>query len=190
MDKRETILQAASRAFATKGFHDSKVEEIASVAGVAKGTVYLYFKDKSTLLYEVLHYTREKYKHGLEEETERYTTAYDKLLGYTRFHLAQFPNMVKLHKLNMEQLTKFHNDPSSRRRMKDEQEGMMDFLTQIVQLGMDSGEFRTVNARDAALLCWGAMHANVHWAMVNEVEEIDSDRAEGIVNLILSGIGK
>ncbi|MET3209221.1 UNVERIFIED_CONTAM: AcrR family transcriptional regulator [Paenibacillus sp. PvR008] len=48
-DKYEAILDAAYTIFGTKGFYESKISEIAEQAGVAKGTVYLYFKSKEQL---------------------------------------------------------------------------------------------------------------------------------------------
>ncbi|WP_236588306.1 TetR/AcrR family transcriptional regulator [Tumebacillus amylolyticus] len=190
MEKRELILQAAARAFGTKGFHDSKVEKIAAEAGVAKGTVYLYFKDKQTLLYEVLHYYRQKYVEDLYAETEKHESARAKLVAYAKFHLAQFPNMIKIHKLNMEQLSQLHKDESSRERMREEQNNNLRKIAGIIQLGIDQGEFRTVDPIDAALLCWGAMQGSVHWAMINEIEEIDDGSAERMVELLMHGFGK
>ncbi|HSD90195.1 MAG TPA: TetR/AcrR family transcriptional regulator, partial [Kofleriaceae bacterium] len=49
-DKRERILDAAERVFAQRGFFASRVSEIAKEAGVADGTIYLYFKSKDELL--------------------------------------------------------------------------------------------------------------------------------------------
>src|SRR5688572_23302911 len=49
-DKRERILAAAERVFAEHGFFNTRVAEIAKVAGVADGTIYLYFKSKDDLL--------------------------------------------------------------------------------------------------------------------------------------------
>jgi TetR/AcrR family fatty acid metabolism transcriptional regulator len=49
-DKRERILRAAVKVFARKGFYASRVSEIAKAAGVADGTIYLYFKSKDELL--------------------------------------------------------------------------------------------------------------------------------------------
>ncbi len=52
-DKRGRILKAAVKVFARKGFHETKVAEIARAAGVADGTIYLYFKNKDDLLISV-----------------------------------------------------------------------------------------------------------------------------------------
>lgn len=49
-DKRERILRAATRVFARKGFYATRVSEVAKAAGVADGTIYLYFKSKDELL--------------------------------------------------------------------------------------------------------------------------------------------
>ncbi|HEU0032485.1 MAG TPA: TetR/AcrR family transcriptional regulator [Kofleriaceae bacterium] len=49
-DKRERILAAAERVFARRGFFGARVSEIAKDAGVADGTIYLYFKSKDDLL--------------------------------------------------------------------------------------------------------------------------------------------
>src|SRR2546425_4513302 len=52
-DKRAMILRAATRVFARNGYFNSKVGDIARVAGVADGTVYLYFKSKEEILHSI-----------------------------------------------------------------------------------------------------------------------------------------
>ena len=52
-DKREAILRAATRTFARNGYFNSKVADIARAAGVADGTVYLYFKSKEEILHSI-----------------------------------------------------------------------------------------------------------------------------------------
>lgn len=52
------ILEAARRMFALRGFHESTVDEIAETAGVAKGTVYIYYRSKRELYWAAL-------KHGI-----------------------------------------------------------------------------------------------------------------------------
>lgn len=52
-DKREAILRAAITVFARKGYFNSKVSDIAGEAGIADGTVYLYFKSKDEILHSV-----------------------------------------------------------------------------------------------------------------------------------------
>jgi AcrR family transcriptional regulator len=52
--RREDLLAAARVVFATKGYHQAKVEDIAATAKVAKGTFYLYFPDKRSIFDELM----------------------------------------------------------------------------------------------------------------------------------------
>ena len=59
-DKHALILDAAIRVFAEKGFHRARISDIADAAGVADGTIYLYFDNKEHLLlsiFEAVSYT-------------------------------------------------------------------------------------------------------------------------------------
>jgi AcrR family transcriptional regulator len=50
-DKKQLIINAAIKCFAHKGFHATSIQEIVDTAGIAKGSVYSYFKSKEDLLY-------------------------------------------------------------------------------------------------------------------------------------------
>ncbi|MGE0062375.1 MAG: TetR/AcrR family transcriptional regulator [Xanthobacteraceae bacterium] len=52
--KRETILAAALEEFSARGFADTRLDDVARRAGVAKGTIYLYFRDKQDLFQELV----------------------------------------------------------------------------------------------------------------------------------------
>ena len=52
--KRETILAAALEEFANRGFAETRLDDVAGRAGVAKGTIYLYFSDKENLFQELI----------------------------------------------------------------------------------------------------------------------------------------
>ncbi len=49
-EKRKNILESATKVFASKGFYNAKIQDVAAEAGVAHGTVYLYFRNKDDLL--------------------------------------------------------------------------------------------------------------------------------------------
>src|SRR5690242_19613097 len=52
--KREAILHAALDEFSARGFTAARLEDVAARAGVAKGTIYLYFADKEALFQEIV----------------------------------------------------------------------------------------------------------------------------------------
>src|SRR5262245_66626236 len=53
-DKRDAILAAALEEFSTSGFAATRLDDVARRAGVAKGTIYLYFRDKESLFQELV----------------------------------------------------------------------------------------------------------------------------------------
>jgi AcrR family transcriptional regulator len=53
-DKRQSILDAALDEFAARGFADTRLDDVARRAGVAKGTIYLYFSDKESLFQDLV----------------------------------------------------------------------------------------------------------------------------------------
>src|SRR5580704_9408981 len=54
MDRREAILAAALDEFSARGFAAARLDDVARRAGVAKGTIYLYFRDKEALFQELI----------------------------------------------------------------------------------------------------------------------------------------
>src|SRR5918997_6896940 len=87
VDKREAILRAATKVFARSGYFNSKVADVARVAGVADGTVYLYFKSKEEIL-------RSLFDRGVGEavadaraRTAELADPRDKLREIARLHL-------------------------------------------------------------------------------------------------------
>ena len=74
-DKRERILRAAVKVFAKKGFYASRVSEIAKAAGVADGTIYLYFDSKDDLLESLFEDRMERLFTVLRAELAKHPTA-------------------------------------------------------------------------------------------------------------------
>lgn len=68
--KRGTILEAAARLFATRPFHEVRLDEIAELAGVGKGTLYVYFEGKETLYLSLVRDGFAKLVSGLREKLE------------------------------------------------------------------------------------------------------------------------
>ena len=88
--KYHQILEAAVKVFARQGFHQSTVAEIAKEAGVADGTIYLYFKNKDDILVQFFSYRAKQVFESFREEVDRAQTSLDKLRNVVRRHLAEF----------------------------------------------------------------------------------------------------
>ena len=87
-DKRERILDAAEQVFAAHGFFAAKVSEIAKEAGVADGTIYLYFKNKDDLLISLFESRMERVNAHLAHAIAHHKAPREKLVGFIRAYLA------------------------------------------------------------------------------------------------------
>src|SRR6266568_1756606 len=108
--KRDALLRAAIDVFAERGYFNAQVADVARVAGVAAGTVYLYFRSKDDLLVSIFEKTmREALAEGraavadLDEPRER-------LRQFARLHLARLGrdrNLAVVFQVELRQSTKF-----------------------------------------------------------------------------------
>src|SRR5439155_14870597 len=85
--KRERILEAAIKVFAAEGFYNAKVSQIAQAAGVADGTIYLYFKSKDDLLINLFEDRMEMVNANLREAIDTESSAIARLKRIVRLHL-------------------------------------------------------------------------------------------------------
>ena len=84
--KRGRIIEAAIAVFAKKGFHSARVSDIASAAGVADGTIYLYFKNKEDLLIQVFLETMDTILTSQEDALRDESDPVERLKIFTRNH--------------------------------------------------------------------------------------------------------
>jgi len=84
------ILEAARKVFADRGFHEATVEDIAEAAGVAKGTVYLYYQSKRDLYFAALKFGISQMYSSLLREVKKAATPEEKLKSLIGAKLAYF----------------------------------------------------------------------------------------------------
>jgi len=84
--KRARITDAAVEVFARNGFHNSRVSDIARGAGVADGTIYLYFKNKEDLLLSIFEEKMDDLLEGMAVAIEAAPTVEAKIRAYARYH--------------------------------------------------------------------------------------------------------
>src|SRR5215213_1510633 len=109
-NKRERILSAAERVFARRGFFAARVSEIAKEAGVADGTIYLYFKSKDDLLISLFETRMERVNQMLAAAIADETSPKQNLLTfiYTYLDLVRDqPAVAEVLTIELRQSSKF-----------------------------------------------------------------------------------
>lgn len=91
IDKQGAILDAGYHLFGMKGFYETKMSEIAEAAGIAKGTIYLYFKNKEALFTAVTRRDCEQFLHSARAVLKDSSmNMQEKLIVFARNHLTYY----------------------------------------------------------------------------------------------------
>jgi TetR/AcrR family fatty acid metabolism transcriptional regulator len=88
-DKHDLILEAAIEVFAEKGFHHARISDIARRAGVADGTIYLYFRNKDDVLLTIFEEKMGVLLAGLREALSGVEDPLEKVRTFARYHFRQ-----------------------------------------------------------------------------------------------------
>ena len=164
-DKRERILRAAIKVFARKGFYATRVSEIAKAAGVADGTIYLYFKNKDDVLVSIFEDRITKLIAVLRAEVEKAGAFEDKLRRVVELQLGLLEgqrDLAEVVTVNLRQ---------SSRLLKQYAQPLfteyLEIIAGVIAEGQRDGLVRDdVSPRVVARALWGALDGvALTWAL-------------------------
>jgi len=140
-DKRALILDAAIKVFARKGYHGSRVSDIAREADIAYGLVYHYFTNKEEILRTIFEERWSGFLELVDEIAARETTAEDKLVSIAALMLNAYrlrPDWVKVLVLELQRSSRFA-EPGQIRAV-----GLLfQSVARILRAGQETGELRS-----------------------------------------------
>jgi TetR/AcrR family transcriptional regulator, fatty acid metabolism regulator protein len=187
-DKRTAILDAATAIFAKHGFFGAQVADIARTAGIAAGTVYLYFRSKDEILTSIFDRTmREAIEEGRAALAEA-SDPVERLRRIARLHLTRLGrdrSLAIVFQVELRQTTKFMEQFS--------RTGFGDYLALIQRTIEDAqarGMFRkALNARTASKVFFGALdEMATNWILSRRRYAL-ADQADEIVDMLVGGFG-
>lgn len=185
--KRERILRAAVDVFARNGYFNAKVSEIAKAAGVADGTIYLYFDGKEDLLITIFREHTRHYLQSLERELVNIRRADDRIRVAIRHHLETLGRdraLAVVAQVELRHSLKFMSLLS-----QQEVADYLNMIRKIVEQGQHDGVFRrNLHPQLVAKSVFGILDEMVTSWILSEKEHSLAEQAEGIADLILNGL--
>jgi TetR/AcrR family transcriptional regulator, fatty acid metabolism regulator protein len=188
-DKREALRRAAIQTFAARGFFNAQVADVARAAGVAAGTVYLYFRSKDDLLISIFERTmKETLSEGtvtLSEEKD----PHERLRRIARLHLERMGrdrDLAIVFQVELRQSTKFMERFSST-YLRD----YLGIIRDTIAEGQRLGTFRSdVNPTIAAKVLFGALdEMATNWILTPRQYPLAA-QADEVVDLFLNGVSR
>jgi len=141
--KINEILQAARKRFATHGLAKTTMNEIAEDLCISKASLYYYFTDKEQIYKKVIEIEQQQFLETIEKLILEPIKASEKLKFYAENRLFYFRQLICLSKLTMESVIR----PILKDLMDAFWEKEIGKITEIIEQGIENGEFKKVDAR-------------------------------------------
>lgn len=164
-DKREAILRAAIKVFAHRGYFNSKVSDIAGEAGIADGTVYLYFKSKDEILHSIFDRAMAEFIAEGKRELADIASARSRLTRIAELHLEKLSadrDLAIVFQVELRGSIKFMQEFSAAGFAE-----YLDIIRHTIEDGQASGEFRAdIKPIVAAKIFYGSLDEMVtNWVL-------------------------
>jgi TetR/AcrR family fatty acid metabolism transcriptional regulator len=192
-DKHQRILDAAIEVIAEHGFFHSRVAEIADRAGVADGTIYLYFKNKDELLMAAIDSAFHKFIQRARTAVEQIPDPREKLRRMAFLHLdglGSNRNLAIVFQTELRHSLKFLGQFSHNLMVE-----YFDLIKDVVREGQEAGVFRAdISVTMTAHCFFGSLDEIVTtWILSEHDRDRDyhlSSLTDSVVSIILKGLEK
>ena len=186
--KRYRILRAAIKIFSQKGFFNSKVSDIAQAAGVADGTIYLYFKNKDDLLISLFEEKMAEVVADVRERVAEEDGALSRLKIFIENHmglLLREAGLIEVLQVELRQSNKFMKDYVPVKFLE-----YLDVISEILELGKREGTFRQdLNVTVARRAVFGALDEMALAYVLSRKRKYDpAEAASEIYRLFAEGL--
>ena len=187
--KYEAILRAAIKVFARSGFFNAKVADVAREAGVADGTVYLYFKNKDDILVSIFNYVMDEALDQGRKRLDEVTDPREKLERIVHGHLDRLGrdrDLAVVFQVELRSSTKFMEQFSATKVSE-----YLDMIRGVIEEGQRRGVFRKgINTTIAAKVLFGALdEMATNWILSRRRYSLAA-QATSVVDLFLNGVAK
>jgi TetR/AcrR family fatty acid metabolism transcriptional regulator len=185
--KKTRIMEAATEIFAKLPYHQVKVEEIATQAGVGKGTIYEYFSSKDDLFFSLMKLSSRIYFAEMAKATTQGKTIEERLRIIFNYHLAFIEKnadmariLIAEKRLPQEECTQL---------VKEQRKQLKQFISGLLAEGIASGEFRTVDPDVISQGIMGTLAALWgHMLLDDEPIQNPGELTEKILDFFLHGL--
>ncbi|HEX4948589.1 MAG TPA: TetR/AcrR family transcriptional regulator [Blastocatellia bacterium] len=186
-DKFSAILRGAVQVFARSGYFNAKVAEVARAAGVADGTVYLYFKNKDDLLVSIFNTAMQEFNARTQQELTEIADPREQLRHFAKLHFEALEanrDLAVVFQVEFRHSTKFM-EQFSETMLAD----YLKMLREILERGQKQGVFRaSPNTKVVAKVIFGALDEMVtNWVLSHHNFKL-TPMVDPVMDVFLHGI--
>lgn len=187
---KNKIFMVAARLIAEKGYNGVSMREISEQSGVSKPTIYYYFTNKESIFKELVHVGLSYITDSLVEIQTLNIPVKEKLVRLIKRHFRQclqHPEFIKF----FFSLITFIKELPFLKTFEEEAQRNQKMLTDMIQQGVDSGEFGANAKPWLAAEIIGGVLSHFFWHQLNSEKIILSDKlAEDIIEMLFLGLNE
>ncbi|MCG8400900.1 MAG: TetR family transcriptional regulator [Firmicutes bacterium] len=188
-EKYNAIIEAAVKVIAENGYHNSQVSKIAREAGVADGTIYLYFQNKEDVLVSLFRVKMGDFTAGARQELKHLENPHEKLAKLISLHFTMLEanrNLALVMQIQLRQ-----SDAVIRKGIAAPLKDYLKIIEEIISQGMHTGSFREdVNLKLARHMVFGTMdEVTTSWVMSQRQYKL-TDQIEPVYNLLARALSQ
>ncbi len=186
-DRPQQIIDAAIRVFARNGYYNSRVSDVAREAGIASGTIYLYFKTKDDILVTLFRQKMAEWVALVRKEIAGEQDPIAKIRKIVRLHfhvIEANPELAEVVQVELRQGQKFFRGASAR-----EVSAYFDVIQAVLEEGIAAGRVRRdLPVKVATKMLFGAMdQLATSWVLGKRAYRL-TDAAEPVATIFLKGV--
>lgn len=188
--RRAEILKTAERLFATKGFYETTMAEIAEAAEFGIGTLYKFFEDKKSLYFATLEEKAEELFSYIRSEVSHEQGGLNKLYRLVTAHLSFFEENKEFFKIYIR--NRYHFEWNIKDEFGEQVHlkyvSYISFVAEVIKEGIQSGKIKKMEPFELAHALTGMINSFIfQWVLKNDERESLTVKSRTIVSLFLNG---
>jgi len=188
VERKDQIMNAAEEVFTRKGFSDARMDDIAEETGLSKGTLYLYYKSKNDLIIAILDRIFQREFRAFENLDLASMSATDAIWAFTETTSKDVKMMLRLLPITYEFMGLAFRNKFVQKAFKTYFNRYMDILIPVIQHGIETGEFRSTDAKEVALAMGAIMEGTLLlWVYDKSLVDPEKHLRSGM-KLLLEGV--
>lgn len=187
--RRAQILTAARKCFIERGFHPTRMEDIATQAGLSKGGVYFHFESKRDVFEALVEEEFNDSMTAIREVCSGDTTVMEKMQVLARHYLEYFSSAPDAPRFFIVMGEMGLRDEALREKLLEMQTAFIDEIAKLIQQGIDEGVLRDVDAKSVSALLKALIDGVEGLHALGYGVEIDKLLGVGL-ELVLGGLVK
>ena len=188
IQRKEQIMDAALKVIISKGYDNSRMDDIVDLSSMSKGAIYWYYKSKKEVYLNLVNYWVIKYSTVINHIVEEDDSPAEQLKDVFEYFILQYEQDPSAFKALVEFWSLAGRDKDFQKKLDKVYSKFLEFPERIINKGVKSGEFKNLDVRITALSIMVNIEGIIWFTLFDAHGLSAREYINTITNFILSGL--